>query len=180
MSCGIAIDSLNKKIGKMIIEKQNGQERAKYGDGLIKELSIEMTKDFGKGFDVTNLKRMRQFYALFRKGATVRHQLSWSHYKLLIGVEGEEARNFYTNEAINGNWSTRQLEREINTFSYQRYLASHGMLKASGFRRDVCTDYLMFMDKVVDYKHWFFGHYHFDRKISDKKTCLYDSIIELA
>ena len=114
------------QIGKMIIEKQDGQERAKYGDGLIKELSIKMTKDFGKGFDVTNLKRMRQFYTLFRKGATVRHQLSWSHYKLLIGVEGEEARNFYTNEAINGNWSTRQLEREINTFSYQRYLASHG------------------------------------------------------
>ena len=114
------------QIGKMIIEKQDGQERAKYGDGLIKELSIKMTKDFGKGFDVTNLKRMRQFYTLFRKGATARHQLSWSHYKLLIGVEGEEARNFYINEAINGNWSTRQLEREINTFSYQRYLASHG------------------------------------------------------
>ena len=53
------------------------------------------------------------------------------------------------------------------------------VLKAFGFRRDVCTDQLMFIDKVVDYKHWFFGHYHFDRKISDKKTCLYQDIIEI-
>ena len=68
------------QIGKMIVEKQDGAERAKYGEGLIKELSIQMTKDFGKGFDITNLKRMRQFYLLFQKGATVQHQLSWSHY----------------------------------------------------------------------------------------------------
>ena len=56
----------------------------------------------------------------------LRDELSWTHYRLLLGVESEEARNFYINEAIDGNWSTRQLEREINTFSYQRYLASHG------------------------------------------------------
>ena len=53
------------------------------------------------------------------------------------------------------------------------------VLKAFGFRRDVCTDQLMFIDKVVDYKHWFFGHYHFDRKINEKKTCLYQEIVEL-
>lgn len=56
---------------------------------------------------------------------------------------------------------------------------THTVLKAFGFRRDVCSDQLTFIDKVVDYKHWFFGHYHFDRKISDKKTCLYQDIIEL-
>lgn len=54
------------------------------------------------------------------------------------------------------------------------------VLKAFGFRRDICTDRLMFIDKVVDYKRWFFGHYHFDKKISDKKTCLYQEIIELS
>ncbi len=54
------------------------------------------------------------------------------------------------------------------------------VLKAFGFRRDICTDQLMFIDKVVDYKHWFFAHYHFDRKISDKKTCLYQDIIEIS
>ena len=53
------------------------------------------------------------------------------------------------------------------------------VIKAFGFRRDVCTDQLMFIDKVVDYKHWFFGHYHGDRNITDKKTCLYDAIIKL-
>ena len=53
------------------------------------------------------------------------------------------------------------------------------VLKAFGFKRDVCTDQLMFIDKVVDYKHWFFGHYHFDRKINEKKTCLYQEIVEL-
>ena len=52
-------------------------------------------------------------------------------------------------------------------------------LKEFGFRRDICSDQLMFIDKAVDYKHWFFGHYHFDRKISDKKTCLYQEILEL-
>lgn len=114
------------QIGKMIVEKQGGEERAKYGDGLIKELSIQMTNDFGRGFDVTNLKRMRQFYMMFQKGATLCHQLSWSHYRLLISLEDENARNFYIKEAIEGNWSTRQLEREIHTFSYQRYLVSKG------------------------------------------------------
>lgn len=53
------------------------------------------------------------------------------------------------------------------------------VLKAFGFRRDICTDQLMFIDKVVDYKHWFFGHYHFDRNISAKKTCLYNNVIEI-
>ena len=53
------------------------------------------------------------------------------------------------------------------------------VLKAFGFRRDICTDQLMFVDKAVVYKHWFFGHYHFDRKISKKKTCLYQEIIQL-
>ena len=47
------------------------------------------------------------------------------------------------------------------------------------FRRDICTDQLNFIDKVVEYKHWFFGHYHFDRKINDKKTCLYQQIVEI-
>ena len=56
---------------------------------------------------------------------------------------------------------------------------THTVIKTFGFRRDVCTDQLTFVDKVVDYKHWFFGHYHYDRKINDKKTCLYQDIIEI-
>ena len=114
------------QIGKMIVEKQGGEDRAKYGDELITELSYKLTKDFGKGYTVTNLRYMRMFYKTFKKSHALRDELSWTHYRLLLGVESEEARNFYINEAIDGNWSTRQLEREINTFSYQRYLASHG------------------------------------------------------
>ena len=114
------------QIGKMIVEKQGGEARAKYGDGLIKELSIKMTEDFGKGFDISNLNRMRRFYLLFQKCDAVCHKLSWSHIRLIISLEDENARNFYIKEAIDGNWSTRQLEREIGTFSYQRYIASKG------------------------------------------------------
>ena len=114
------------QIGKMIVEKQGGEARAKYGDGLIKELSAQMTRDFGKGFDVANIRNMRQFYLVFRKRDTLCSELSWSHYRLLMRVEDEAARNFYIKESTDGNWSVRQLEREINTFSYQRYLASHG------------------------------------------------------
>ena len=113
-------------IGKMIVEKQGGADRAKYGDGLIKELSIKMTTDFGSGYDISNLKRMRQFYLRFKKGDTLCHQLSWSHYRLLISIDDENARDFYLKETINGCWSVRQLAREIHTFSYQRYLASGG------------------------------------------------------
>ena len=114
------------QIGKMIVEKQGGNPRADYGDGLLKELSIQLTKDFGRGFDVTNLRNMRQFYTIFQKRDAVRSELSWTHYRSLIRVEDSNARDFYINEAISGNWSTRQLDREINTFSYQRYLASRG------------------------------------------------------
>ena len=56
---------------------------------------------------------------------------------------------------------------------------THTVIKTFGFRRDICSDQLTFIDKVVDYKHWFFGHYHYDRKINDKKTCLYQDIIEI-
>lgn len=113
------------QIGKMIVEKQGGNNRAKYGDGLIEELSIQMTKDFGSGFNTSNLKRMRKLYLLYPKGATMWHQLSWSHIRLILSLSDEKARNFYMKEAIDNTWSVRQLEREISTFSYQRYLASN-------------------------------------------------------
>ena len=114
------------QIGKMIVEKQGGVERALYGDGLIKELSIQMTNDFGKGYNERNLRFMRQLYLVYPKWNAVRTELSWTHHRLIISLEDKNARDFYVKEAIENNWSTRQLEREIGTFSYQRYLASHG------------------------------------------------------
>jgi predicted nuclease of restriction endonuclease-like (RecB) superfamily len=111
-------------IGKKIIEKQGGKDKAEYGLGLIKELSTQMTKDFGKGFTVTNLKYMRQFYLTFPNGHALRGELSWTHYRSLMRVENEKARNFYLEEAIKSVWSTRQLDRQINSFFYERLLSS--------------------------------------------------------
>ena len=100
-------------IGKSIIEEQGGNEKAEYGTGLLKELSKQMTQDFGKGFTVTNLKYMRQFYLVFPNGHALRDELSWTHYRLLIKVENDNAREFYMQEAVKSQWSTRQLERQI-------------------------------------------------------------------
>ena len=112
------------QIGKSIIEEQNGEERAEYGTGLLKELSKQMTQDFGKGFTVANLKNMRQFYLTFPNGYALRSELSWTHYRLLMRVENDNARQFYMDEAVKSQWSTRQLERQINTFFYERLLSS--------------------------------------------------------
>lgn len=111
-------------IGKSIIEKQGGEDKAEYGVGLLKELSKQMTRDFGKGFTVANLKNMRQFYLTFSNGYALRSELSWTHYRLLMRVENENARQFYLDESIKSNWSTRQLERQINSFFYERLLSS--------------------------------------------------------
>ena len=105
-------------IGKSIIEEQGGNEKAEYGTGLLKELSKQMTQDFGKGFTVANLKNMRQFYLTFPNGYALRSELSWTHYRLLMRVENENAREFYMQEAVKSQWSTRQLERQINSFFY--------------------------------------------------------------
>lgn len=118
-------------IGKSIIEEQGGNEKAEYGTGLLKELSRQMTHDFGKGFTVTNLKYMRQFYLAFPNGHALRDELSWTHYRLLIKVENENAREFYMQEAVKSGWSTRQLERQINTFFYERLLSSKNKEKVA-------------------------------------------------
>jgi predicted nuclease of restriction endonuclease-like (RecB) superfamily len=112
------------QIGKSIIEEQGGDERAEYGVGLLKDLSKQMTQDFGKGFTVSNLKNMRQFYQTFPNSYALRSELSWTHYRLLMRVENEKARTFYMEEAVKAQWSTRQLERQINSFFYERLLSS--------------------------------------------------------
>lgn len=78
----------------------------------MKELSKQMTQDFGKGFTVANLKNMRQFYLTFPNGYALRSELSWTHYRLLMRVENDKAREFYMQEAVKSQWSTRQLERQ--------------------------------------------------------------------
>ena len=118
-------------IGRVIVEKQGGNNKAEYGTALIKNLSKKMTKEFGKGFTVANLKNMRQFYLIFQKSYALSDQLTWTHYRLLMRVENENARNFYIEECIKSNWSTRQLERQITTLFYERLLSSKDKEKVS-------------------------------------------------
>lgn len=141
------------EIGKIIVEEeQNGQDRAEYGKSLIKELSKQLTKDYGKGFNEANLKYMRQFYSIFSIGhalrgefktqktytlhrkseniekhplqTVLRQELTWTHYRILLKVSDNTERIFYMNEAANSNWTTRQLERQINTELFKRITQS--------------------------------------------------------
>lgn len=112
-------------IGQTIVEhEQHGETRAPYGKSVLKELAVRLTKDFGKGFDDRELRKMRQFYLTFQNRDTLRPELTWSHYRRLISVEDEQARHWYMNEAADGVWSTRQLDRQISTLYYERLLAS--------------------------------------------------------
>lgn len=113
------------EIGRRIVEEeQNGNERAEYGTYLIQNLSKVLTTEFGKGFDESNLRNMRLFFKAFPIRDSLRHELSWTHYRQLIRVENAEARKFYLKEAADSAWSSRQLERQISSFYYQRLLAS--------------------------------------------------------
>lgn len=95
-------------VGKMIVEKQGGEAKAAYGDRLIASLAIQLTADLGKGFTQANLRYMRLFYLAFRNCHTLCDELSWSHYRLLISVENEEARAYYLEEARKSLWSVRE------------------------------------------------------------------------
>ena len=112
------------EIGQEIHKACGKNDRAEYGKKILEYLSEHLTKEFGKGFTVTNLKYMRQFYRAFPIRHTLCDELSWSHYRLLMRIENENARKFYMEEAIKSGWSVRQLERQIGTFYYERLLAS--------------------------------------------------------
>ena len=111
-------------IGKIIMEIQQGDERASYGDAVLEKLSQKLTNEFGKGFSIINLRRMRKFYCLFPIRSTVLNELSWSHYLELIKIEEDPKRKFYMNECINSRWSVRELERQIGSLLYERLALS--------------------------------------------------------
>jgi len=113
------------EIGRHIVEfEQGGAERAEYGSKLLSRLAESMAIEFGAGFDVSNLRKMRQFYLYFPIQDALRPELSWTHYRTLLRVESEAARLWYLREAAEQNWSTRALERQIGTLYYERLLAS--------------------------------------------------------
>ena len=109
-------------VGKMIVEKQGGATRAKYGDGLIDSLAVKLSAEFGAGFRRVNLFAMRKFYLAFPKVQTLCEQLSWSHYRLLIAIENDEARQYYADECKKSLWSVRELQRQINSFYFERLI----------------------------------------------------------
>ena len=91
---------------------------------IIKSFSEKLTNEFGQGFSVPNLKLMKKFYLTYRGGYTLCNQLSWSHNRLIMNITNERKRNFYLEESIKCNWSVRQLERQINSFYYERLLST--------------------------------------------------------
>lgn len=112
-------------IGRVIVEEEHkGKPRAEYGKRLIIDLSKKLTKVFGKGFDKRNLWYMKDFYLTFQKVNALRSELTWTHYRLLLKVEKVEARNFYMLEAVENSWSTRELERQINSLLFERLALS--------------------------------------------------------
>ena len=119
-------------VGREIVEKQGGADHAKYGDGLIKNLSVKLTAEFGPGYTGANLRYMRLVYLAFPNCHTLCDKLSWSHYRLLAAVDKIEARDFYLSEAVKCKWSVRDLQRQIETQFYQRLIANHVDLSSAG------------------------------------------------
>ena len=111
-------------IGKAIMQIQQGDERAPYGETVLEKLSQKLTDEFGKGFSKRNLERMRKFYIYFPIATTVSSQLSWSHYLELLKVDEEAKRNFYIKETINSRWSVRELQRQLGSLLYERLVLS--------------------------------------------------------
>ena len=111
-------------IGKAIMEIQQGDERASYGETVLEKLSQKLTNEFGKGFSSRNLRTMRKFYLVYPIWKTVSAKLSWSHYLELIKIEEEPKRNFYLNECINSMWSVRELQRQRDSLLYERLVLS--------------------------------------------------------
>lgn len=129
-SVNIALVKRNWLIGYRIAEEElKGKDRANYGTEIIKKLSRELTKEYGKGFDRSNLYRFLNFYKNFPEIVdSLRRQsrvlLSWTHYRILLQVLDKEARDWYEKEALNQTWSVRTLQRNISSQYYYRLLKS--------------------------------------------------------
>jgi predicted nuclease of restriction endonuclease-like (RecB) superfamily len=130
----IAVHAVNQtmvvsyfEIGRIIVsEEQNGKERAEYGKRILKELSLKLTNEFGKGYSQRNLEQMRQFFLTYSKAQTVsaEFRLSWSHYLMLMRIDNERERQFYEIESIENSWSLRELQRQFDSALFERLALS--------------------------------------------------------
>lgn len=115
------------KIGEIIVRyEQNDNIRAAYGEQTLKQLSKALTTEFGKGFSRSNLQNMRALYLNYENCQSLTGKLTWTHYCELLSISDKNKRGFYEKEAINANWSVRELKRQINTSLYERLLLSKG------------------------------------------------------
>lgn len=125
----------NWEIGKYIVEyEQQGNEKAEYGSSLLTNLSKDLKSRFGKGFSKSNIYLMRQFYLKYQIFQSVTGKLTWTHYAELLGVSDDNARGFYEKQALNENWSVRELKRQISSSLFERLALSKdkiGILKLS-------------------------------------------------
>ena len=108
------------EVGRLIVEAQGGEKRAKYGNKLIKEYSEKLTNELGKGFTVSNLRKMRQFYLLFRKRSTLSSELTWSHYTELLKIKNINEVKYYIYITDKQNLSVRELREKIKSNEYER------------------------------------------------------------
>lgn len=107
-------------VGRLIVEAQGGKDKSKYGNELLKDWSKKLTKEYGKGYDYTNLSRFRQLYLCFPIIGAVRQQLSWTIIRTILPIKDENKRNYYINLCIENNLSQRELIKEIKSNSYER------------------------------------------------------------
>ena len=120
-----AVNDSGAAFGRHIVEfEQGGSARAEYGARLLQTLASSLAAEFGRGFDASNLRHMRVFYQAFPIRDALRPELSWTHYRALLRVERDSARQWYMNEAASQGWTTRSLERQISTLYYERLLAA--------------------------------------------------------
>ena len=124
-------------IGRRIVEEeQHGKERADYGTYLIKNLAKELEPEYGSGFGVRQLEQSRQFYRTYPIANTLRSQLNWSQYRRLIQIEDPDKREYYELESVNGGWTARETERQINSMLYERLLLSNEKEKVLAVARN--------------------------------------------
>ncbi len=140
-------------IGREIVEEeQRGKSRAGYGKAILKKLSERLTADFGKGFDESNLRNIRHFYLVYPKCDALRHELSWTHYRILMRVDKPKVRSFYEVECVKNNWSARELERQRGSLLFERLALSKdkkGLMKLAQKGQELETYDDMIKDPYV-------------------------------
>lgn len=153
-------------IGKEIIEEeQNGEKRADYGKAIIQQLSERLVKELGRGYSKSTLADIRKFYLTYsnndsmifhalsgKSNQNTQPMLSWTHYRILMRVNNNEARAFYEIEAIQNKWSSRELERQICSLLFERLLKSkdrEGLLRLSKNGQEILTPADAIKDPII-------------------------------